>query len=184
MNRSPGEAVAPPVRVVAVIAMAAVVAFIAWFVVRDNGDASSTPSRAQAVAAGVKTLRALPAQAGHDVYWAGKRTGNTYELTQTKDGRIYIRYLPAGVSVGDNRSQFLTVGTYSVRHAYQNLVKLSSKGQPTTRLAGGGIAVPSKVDPRSVYLAYPHADLQVEVYDPSPARALSLVKSGRVAPVR
>jgi hypothetical protein len=42
--------------------------------------------------------------------------------------------------------------------------------------------VPSQ-NPRSAYIAFPRQDYQVEVYDPSPARALRLATSGRVAPV-
>jgi hypothetical protein len=34
-----------------------------------------------------------------------------------------------------------------------------------------------------VYFSYPHEDVQVEVYDPEPGRALNLVKTGVIRPV-
>ena len=34
-----------------------------------------------------------------------------------------------------------------------------------------------------VYLAYAESDLQIEVYDPVPGRALRLVRSGAIRPV-
>ena len=37
------------------------------------------------------------------MYWAGPIAGMSYELTKLKDGRIYVRYLPDGVELGDPR---------------------------------------------------------------------------------
>ena len=37
--------------------------------------------------------------------------------------------------------------------------------------------------PNSVYLAYPRADVEVEVFDPSAGRAHQLVSSGAIVPV-
>jgi hypothetical protein len=45
-------------------------------------------------------LASLAASVGHPVYWAGPRANVTYELTQTADGRIFVRYLPKGTPVG------------------------------------------------------------------------------------
>jgi hypothetical protein len=186
MQKSPREVVAPAtsLRTVIVIATAAAVAFVLWFVLKhDDSTKSAAPKRAPAVAASVQTLSALPKTVGHDVFWAGRRAGFTYELTKTSDGRVYIRYLPAGTPVGSDRSDFLTVGTYRVPHAFQNLQKVAASGSPQYKVPGGAIAVPSKVDPRSVYLARATGDIQVEVYDPSASRALSLARSGAVSPI-
>jgi hypothetical protein len=40
-----------------------------------------------------------------------------------------------------------------------------------------------KTRPTSVYLAYPESDYQIEVFDPSPTRAVELVTSGQVKQV-
>jgi hypothetical protein len=98
------------------------------------------------------------------------------------DGRIYVRYLPAGVKVGVARPEFLTVGTYPQTHALAVLKAAAAKGSETIELEGGGLA---RIDekPTSIYLAYPGEDLVVEVYDPDAARARQLVTSGRIVPV-
>src|SRR6266511_3847988 len=84
-------------RLGAVIAIAVAAGFIAWLVLKDDDNEPSTPARSPAVAASVADLRALPKSVGHPIYWAGRKPGQTYELTQTSSGNIYIRYLTAGI---------------------------------------------------------------------------------------
>lgn len=116
--------------------------------------------------------------------WAGPKAGTTYELTQTTDGRIYIRYLPAGVKVGDQRPNYLTVGTYPQTGALAVLQAGAAKTHAETiKLSGGGLASIDKNKPTSVYVAFPGQDLQVEVFDPSAARARHLVTIGRITPI-
>jgi hypothetical protein len=139
--------------------------------------------RAPARAASVSKLRAVAAQVGHAVYWAGARAGITYELTQTSDGRIYIRYLPQGVKIGDPRADYLTVGTYPQTNGVAALKSLAAKAKAQTiPLAGGAVAWIAK-SKTSVYVARSGEDLLVEVFDPSPARARQLVTSGRIKAV-
>jgi hypothetical protein len=171
------------IRVIAVLGIAAAVAFATWFVTRSDNSGTSE-KQATAVDASPQALQALPGQVGHDLYWAGAKAGYTYELTQTSDGRVYIRYLPAGVQVGNPRPTFLTVGTYPVDRGYENLKKQAARtGETPKKLSGGALAVPSK-DGTSVYFAYPGKDFQVEVYDPAPGRARSLVFSGKITAIR
>jgi len=170
-------------RIAPIVVLAIVVAVIVWLIVKgdDNKKSSSSPP---ASAATLGTLRSLRTQVGHDVYWAGRRSGFTYELTQVKSN-IFIRYLPAGVSVGDPRPNYLTVGTYPTRRAYAVLKRQSRRsGNQSRPAARGGLAVWSKQRPQSVYVAYPGSDLQVEVYAPSSRQARSLVTSGTVKPIR
>ena len=171
------------VRLGAILAIALLAGFVAWLIFKGDNKASG-PARAPAASASYGQLKALPGKVGHDVYWAGKKASYTYELTQTSQGNIYVRYLPAGVDVNDPRPNFLTVGTYPRRNAYASLKKLSTKpGSVSRQLAGGGISVYSKQDPRSVYLAYPGKNVQIEVYDPSARRAQHLVLAGLVRPL-
>jgi hypothetical protein len=171
-------------RVGAVIAVALAVAFLVWLlVIKDDDGDKSSPSSVEA--ASIAELKALPASVGHDVYWAGPKPGYTYELTKTNDGKIYIRYLPPGVQLGDKRPDFLTVGTYLYLHAFAAARKASRSGTVfKATLPGGGVAYARKGIPRSVFFAFPGSDYLQEVYDRSPKRARSLVTEGQVRPIR
>ena len=185
-------------RVGAVVAVALAVAFVVWLLVRDNGTSSSKPTVASRTktttqgrkvkplleAASVQTLKTLATVLGHPIYWAGARSGTTYELTRTADGRIYIRYLPKGVKVGDQHADYLIVATYPVRNAYRAVQTASKeKGAETFGIPNGGKALVNKAAPTNVYFAFPHSDYQIEVFDPHPGRARSLVSSGKIRPL-
>jgi hypothetical protein len=138
--------------------------------------ASQAASRAQ--------LRTLTSALGHPLYWAGTRRDTTYELTRTRDGRVYVRYLPSGVRVGDSSAKYDTVATYPQRNAVANLAAAAAKLHATVfGLPGGGRAYIDTKRPTSAYLAYRGADLQVEVYTPDPARTERLVTSREIRPV-
>jgi hypothetical protein len=141
--------------------------------------APSARPRAVSLAA----LQALPGSIGHPVYWAGARPGARYELTRTADGKIYLRYLPRNTPVG-TASRFLTVGTYPLANALGVTRRLAGEAS-AVRLdpGGGGVAFYGKRSPTNVYLAFPGAPVQIEVYDPVPAEARRLVTSGRIVPV-
>ncbi len=136
-------------------------------------------------AASVQQLKALAVTLGHPIYWAGAQPGDTYELTKTRSGSVYIRYLPQGVRVGVQRPDYLTIGTYPQKRALALLKATAAKnGVATMMLDGDGLAFVDKKHPTSVYVAYPNVDVQVEVYDPIRGRARQLVASGQIAPVR
>jgi hypothetical protein len=142
---------------------------------------SSTP--ASAVAVSQSELKSVAESSGHPVYWLGSRSNATYELTRTPDGRIYVRYLPAGMQVGERRP-VLTVGTYPLSNAYGLTASVARQKKSVRIPVDGGIAVYSRTRPTSVYLAYPGSRVQVEVFDPSAREARRLVASGQVQPVR
>lgn len=117
------------------------------------------------------------------VYWVGPRLRVTYELTQTPDGNIFLRYLPRGAAAGAPGT-FLTVGTYPLRNAFQVTKALGQeKGVVSMTVGGNGIGVYRSSSATSVYVAYLGLGYQVEVYDPIPQRAQRLVASGRLRPV-
>jgi hypothetical protein len=159
------------------------VGLVVWLLAR-GGDDSTPTSSGVPTAASAEDLAALPAEVGHPVYWAGAKRGYTYELTRTDDGRIYIRYLPAGVEIGSDQPKYLTVGTYPSQNAVATVRGLAKRLNVKTMSArSGGVAVQDSKHPTSVYLAHPGSDYQIEVYDPSPARALELVLSGGIVPL-
>jgi hypothetical protein len=188
-----------PIRIGAVVALALAVAFVVWLLVRGNDNSSSSPRtstvqtrptattpkvRETVKAATPQTLRALARASGHPIYWAGAKQRVRYELTRTTDGRVYIRYLPKGVPIGDRHAAYLIVATYPVQDAYK-AVRTAAKesGAVTFHLPRGGLAVYNQSASKNVYFTYPGSKFQVEVFDPSPGRARKLVASGAIRPI-
>ena len=179
-------------RLGAALAIGLALAFVVWVVAgRDGGDGTAAATSANettrdvVVAATEGNLRALASVTGHAIYWAGPKRGVTYELTQTRDGRTYIRYLPRGVEVGDRSGGYLLVATYRIEDAYRAVQRAGAKaGAVTFRIPGGGLAVYNRDAETNVYFAYPNSQHQVEVYDPDPRTARRLVASGAVRPIR
>jgi hypothetical protein len=116
------------------------------------------------------------------IYWAAPARGYTYELTVTSTGDVYVRYLPKGVRIGDKRDAFRVVGTYPYPGALAALEAVPNARR--ARLAGGGVVVSTAADPKSVHIAYPGLDYQIEVYDPVPGRAREIALSGQIREVR
>jgi hypothetical protein len=159
----------------AVILVAA--ALVAWLALRDG---SSTPKTANATRVSVAQLATLAASVGHPIFWVGPRQGVTYELTRTVTGSIFVRYLPAGVAVGSDKP-YLTVATYPFPGALAAIRKVAQgRGVTSFAVANGGMAELSKPNPRSVHVAYPNVDYQVEVYSPVAGAARALVASGKL----
>ena len=119
----------------------------------------------------------------HSASRIGRKRGYTYELVRTSKGQVYIRYLPRGVGVGAN-GQYPTVATYPFRGAFDAILKLARQQKATTlKLSNGGRAVIDPSNPKSIHLAYPGADVEIEVFNPSPARARQIVSSGQITTV-
>jgi hypothetical protein len=182
----------PRFRLGAVVALAVAAGLIAWAVLGrsdDDNNATTTPTTTTAstvastgpVGLSARGLRTLARNVKEPIYWAGPKAGRMYELTRTRNGSVYIRYLPRDVEPGE-KADLLIVATYPFSNAY-NALKQVAKGQEIT-LPGGGIALVDQNYPKSIHLAYPGVNYQVEVYDPSPQNALAVASSGDVAPVR
>jgi hypothetical protein len=172
----------PQVRLGALAALGFAAFLIGWFMIGGSDKPSQAPGTPSS--SSETELREFAASARHPVYWAGPRAGQTYEVTRTSDGRVYVRYLPEGVKVGDPRPQFLTVGTYPREQAFAELKRAAKvPGAASRTLPQGGLAVVSRGS-SSVYFGYPDAGYQVEVYAPSRGSARSLVFSGQVVPIR
>ncbi len=124
-------------------------------------------------------LANLARAAGHPIYWVGSRSGDTYEVTRSSGGDVYIRYLPAGTAVGDPRSRFVAVGTYPRRNAYDVINRDATEPALfVADLAGGGVAVTRPAHPKSVYVAYPGVDAIVEIYAARPGEARKIATAG------
>jgi len=166
-------------RLVAVIVIVIAAGLVAWLALRDHGKASSGAS--STTAASIGQLQALATSLGQPIFWLGPKAGSTYELAQASNGSIYIRYLPQGVAVGA-KAPYLTVATYPFPGAYAAIQAVTKQsGSTAVPLSSNGLAEISSKVPTSVHAAYPGVDYQVEVFDPTPGRAASLVKAGQLA---
>lgn len=175
----------PHFRLGALIAVGLAAFLIGWMAMNRGGDDAPPAPGSGASAASESELKAFADSATHPVYWAGPKEGHTYELTQTTNGFVYVRYLPEGTEVGDPRSRFLTIGTYPRPGAFAELQRAAkAKGSVSVKIGDGGLAVFSEARPKSVYVGYPDAKYQVEVFHPSPDEARRLALSGQVVPVQ
>jgi hypothetical protein len=165
-----------------VIVAAVVVGLLIWALIGGDDEKSSTaPTGTGPVGLTAEQLASTAQSLGQPVYWAGPKPGFTYEYTETTDKKTYVRYLPPGVEVGDNRANFLIIATYPFPGALPGLRDVS-KGN-IIKLPAGGIAAVDQGYPKSVHVAFPDVDYQVEVYDPSPARSRAVATSGNIAAV-
>jgi len=175
----------PAVRVVAVVLTVAIAAFVVWLALLRTDDASGVAEPGGGpVATSQADLAALSARLEAPIFWAGTRSGTQLEATLTTNEYAYVRYLSADAPIGDSSPNFLTVATYGAVNALAHLRSYANhEHASTTRIPGGGMAVPIPGSPTSVYFARSDQDFQVEVYDPQPGEALRLIKSGAIEPV-
>lgn len=188
MTRNPlsEEHRALTIRVGAAVAIALAVGSGVWLLaVDDRSTNDAATSSTEAVLVSARGLGDVAERAHHPVYWAGPIAGTSYELTRTKDGRIYVRYLPKGVEAGDPRPKYTTVGTYPRTDAYGVLRKASMRpGEKAYNTTGGAFVLTNAKTATSAYFAFNGSPYLVEVFNPSPSKALQLALSGQIAPVR
>jgi hypothetical protein len=171
--------------IAAVVAIAIVAIVLATRGGDSNAESGATPTRAEPIKADAAALAKVAAAVGHPVYWAPAEKTAAYELTQTPDGRLFIRYLPEGVQIGDPRPNFLTIGTYPQDGPFAAVQEgAKRKGAVTKELPGGGLSVAQGDRPNSVFFAFPESKVLVEVYDPTAGRAETLVTSGAIRPIQ
>ncbi|HYP55811.1 MAG TPA: hypothetical protein VEQ41_05865 [Solirubrobacterales bacterium] len=167
----------------AVLALAAVVGVVALIVSGDDDDGSPAAVAPEVRIVEAEELAGLAASLGHPVYWAGPQPGAELELTQNEDGSVQLRYVEAGAPLGEESPDVLTIGTYPLPDPRAALRTFAAEPGSVVRRSRKGLEVFSnETSPSSVYFASPDDSVQVEVYDPSPERALGLALSGQVRP--
>ena len=65
------------------------------------------------------------ASSARPVYWIGAPQSGKLEVTRTASG-VFVRYLPAGVDIGDSSAGYTTVATYPVPNASSRLTDCST----------------------------------------------------------
>jgi hypothetical protein len=136
-----------------------------------------------AAASSPAALAKLSATLAQPIYWLGRIPGSTYELTRTPDGRVYVRYLPAGVAVGSSKP-YLTVASYPLADAVAaTRAEAKKAGAVEVSAPHGAVAFFSSERPTNVYVAFPGVDEQIEIFAPSARQARRMVAAGRVRAV-
>lgn len=165
-----------------IVVAVAIVALIAWLVVR-GGRSGSSAHNSQVLSK--SELREAAAGFGSPLYWAGPALNAEYELVNVANGGHQLRYVPAGEHSEAASARALTVGSYPLADAAAAIRAVARQPWAVIRHgAGGREVVSSRRNPGSVYFASPDNSVEVEVYAPSPQRAMRLALSGRIRPVR
>ncbi len=169
------------IRIGAVLAVAAAIAFVVWLQLGGSSGTSApgVPSGAIPVRISLQGLTTLGGALTQPIYWAGSKGGQQYELTKAGDGRVWIRYLPTSAKIGEQSTSYLTIGTYPVTNAFAATLAAAKSGV-RIHVGKGAIAFYSSSRPTNVYIAYKGSDYQIEVFDPSAKAARGLVASGKV----
>jgi hypothetical protein len=129
-------------------------------------------------------LRNAEATLGQPIYWVGPLEGRELELTELSEGGVQVLYVPKGTEASEVAAKSLTIGSYPLPDpaaAVEGYAR--GKGSRVFHSKDGREVVTSAQAPTSAFFANPENSVQVEVYDPSPRRALGLAQSGRVVPV-
>ena len=167
--------------------LAAVVAIVAWLATRGDDQGNGKDGvQAEPVVAIVSPagLAAAGAKLGQPIYWAGSLPGTELELEELSEGGARVIYLPAGEEAGVDSTASLTIGSYPLSDPVAALGEFAARpGAIVRRSKDGTEVVSSREQPTSVYFVGADKTVQVEVYDPSPRRAMRLALSGRVRPV-
>jgi len=168
------------------VGIAVVAALVAWLATRDSGDDSSESAAPETASARIVTpaeLGDVAATSGYPVYWAGLKPGTELELTELSEGGTQVRYLPEGTEAGGGSVALTTIGSYPLPDPQESLDGFAArKGSEVLRAEDGRKVVTSSDNPTSVYFVSPDNSVQVEVYDPSPQRAMTMALSGKVRP--
>jgi hypothetical protein len=167
-----------------IVALALLAGLLGWLGTRDSGG-SSAPAEAGARIVSEAELAEAAATLGQPVYWAGARPGTELELIERGEGGgVQVAYLPEGTDPETASAKVLTIGTYPLADPATELEGFAARpGAIVRHSADGREVVSSESAPSSVYFVSPDNSVQVEVYNPSPQRAMNLALSGRVQPV-
>jgi hypothetical protein len=177
-------------RTLLIVLVLALLAVLAVSALHDDGDEAPPPVAAVA-SEGPEVV--TPSQLadfatanGEAIYWIGPREGAAYELTASSGGPTYVRYLRDGAEAGDPRPDFVTVATYPEPDGAAEL-RRRAREEPAAELGrtdDGALLLTDPSSPKSAYLVYPDADIQIELFSPIPDHARRLAARGEVRPVR
>jgi hypothetical protein len=173
------------VRVTAVIAVAVAVAIVLLLLLGggSNNNQSLPASGKKVAAVSEQGLRTLANTLHGPIYWAGPQQRTTYELTQTANGRIFVRYLPPGVKIGTSQ-RYPFVATFPFTGAYAGTAAVAARPDSVRiPIPGSAVAFYPRAVPTNAYVAFGGSNYQIEVFDPNPSRMRRLIATGAIQPV-
>lgn len=167
-----------------VVAAAIVIAIVALIATSGEDEGPATLPEAGSRIVSEDELAEAAGALGQPIYWAGPVEGTELELEELPEGEgARVRYVPEGSAAGEAPANVLTIGSYEVGDAVGALENFAAEPGATTRQGKTGLEVFTNEErPTSVYFADPEGAVQVEVYDPSATKAMSLALSGKVEP--
>lgn len=141
----------------------------------DGGSAAGEPEIVTAA-----QLSEFAADADRPVYWlGGGEEGLEYELKETPEGDVHVRYVDEGAEPGEGT--FLTVVTYPADDGVAALRQSArSEGLELGETDSGAVLLIDPESPQNAHLAYPGDDVHVEVFSPVGGEALQLATDGEV----
>lgn len=171
---------------VAIIVIAAIVSFAAGGDDSPSSSGNGITASATAVPVNTDGLRAAVTAVGGTgkVYWAGEEAGFTYVLRTEANGQASVRYIPEGGDANAAGAVYRVLGSYPIKGAFE--VTKKAANTPDSVLltnSDGSVVVYDKRKTTNVYIAFPDVDVQVEIFDPTPGKALELATSGRIVKV-
>ncbi|MEK6648900.1 MAG: hypothetical protein AABY37_06265 [Actinomycetota bacterium] len=124
-----------------------------------------------------KDLRNMVAAKNLTVYWLGPEAGAKYLLDTSLADGISLRVIYASASTGSTAASetYYEVGTFASPDAFALTQKagLQPNGVGLINTDGNAIYYDSR-DPKNVYVGLKGTDMQVEIFDPRPERALAV----------
>jgi hypothetical protein len=113
----------------------------------------------------------------YPVYWAGADQNASYELTIV-EGNVFIRYLSDGAEAGDEKPDYLSVGTYPAADGVASLETLAAEDDSLELGKGddGSTLLIDSDNPNSIYVAHEGGNYQIEVYSPDPEEAFTVAQ--------
>lgn len=113
-------------------------------------------------------------------YWSGPQTGALYSLVANTSGQVFIRYLPNGAGLDDTAANYRVVATYPQADAFAITQAAGNQPNAISFVNPDGAQVFfSKDFPSNIYMAYPDAPFEIEIFDPGSGTALNLATTAR-----
>lgn len=129
-------------------------------------------------------LKTAVAAVGRAVYWAGAETDYTYVLQTFGNGQTTVRYVPKDGDPNNQEAVYRVMGSYPIKDAFGVTTKAGqTEGSVLLTNSDGSIVVYNKAKTSNVYVAFPGVDVQIEIFDPTPGKALEVATSGKITPV-
>jgi hypothetical protein len=119
-------------------------------------------------------------------YWSGPQENAQYSLVANSNGQVFVRYLPDGQGLADTAAKYRVIAAYPQANAYAVTQAAGNQANAISFINADGAQVfYSKSYATNVYLAYPEAASEVEIFDPGNGVALGLATtSGKIVQIK